>query len=389
MSNVDRIEELRASMMSWRHDIHAHPETAYEETRTAALIAELLREWGVEVHTGIGGTGVVGTLRAGASSRSIALRAELDALPIQEAGDVSYASRVPGKMHACGHDGHAAMLLGAARCLAENPAFDGTVHFVFQPAEENEGGAAAMIDDGILDRFAFDDIYALHNHPGMPVGTFAVTPGPVMASMDVFEILVEGRSGHAAMPATAVDPIPAAAALVTALQDERTRDAEPSASVVLTVTQIHAGDSWNIIPATAVIRGTLRTFDAKVRDDVERRLGELAEKISADHGCASTLDYQRRYLPTINSQREAQLAGEVAASVSRDREEVVALPPIPAAEDFSFFLDRRPGCFAFLGNGEDSAPVHSATYDFNDEALVYGARYWVALVERELAPGAS
>ena len=384
---VADVRALRDQMAAWRREIHAHPELAFEEHRTAAFIADQLREMGLDVHGGIGGTGVVASLRAGSSSRSIGIRAEMDALPIKEETQRPYASRNEGVMHACGHDGHCAMVLGAARFLTRRPdQIHGTVRFIFQPAEENEAGGRAMVEDGLFERFPVDGVYALHNEPGMPVGTFGVRPGPVTAALDLFEITVEGRPCHAARPQAGADAIVCSAAIVTALQTIRTRDLDPLDAAVLSVTRIEGGNSWNVLPKTVTLRGTARSFREEVQDTIEARTRGIVESLATAHGCAGRVAYRRVYPPVVNSGAQSAAAAEAARRVAGANRVRLDDPPITAAEDFAFMLQARPGCYAFLGNG-DSAPVHTPEYDFNDDALVWGASYWVDLARSLLAPG--
>ena len=384
---VADVRALRDQMAAWRREIHAHPELAFEEHRTAAFIADQLREMGLDVHGGIGGTGVVASLRAGSSSRAIGIRAEMDALPIKEETQRPYASRNEGVMHACGHDGHCAMVLGAARFLTRRPdQIHGTVRFIFQPAEENEAGGRAMVEDGLFERFPVDGVYALHNEPGMPVGTFGVRPGPVTAALDLFEITVEGRPCHAARPQAGADAIVCSAAIVTALQTIRTRDLDPLDAAVLSVTRIEGGNSWNVLPKTVTLRGTARSFREEVQDTIETRTRGIVESLATAHGCSGRVDYRRVYPPVVNSGAQSAAAAEAARRVAGANRVRLDDPPITAAEDFAFMLQARPGCYAFLGNG-DSAPVHTPEYDFNDDALVWGASYWVDLARSLLAPG--
>ena len=381
-------ESLREPMSAWRRRIHAHPELAFQEHRTAAFIADRLREMDLEVHTGIGGTGVVGTLQAGSSSRAVGIRAEMDALPIQEATGLPYASGVPGVMHACGHDGHCAMVLGAARHLARHrDGLDGAVRFIFQPAEENEAGGRAMVDDGLFERFPVDSVYALHNEPGMPVGTFGVRSGPVTAALDLFEITAEGEQCHAARPHCGSDAVVCSAALVTALQTIATRDLDPLDASVLSVTRIAGGNSWNVLPGSVSMRGTTRSFRPEVQDTMETRMRAIVEGLAAAHGCRGRLDYRRVYPPVVNSVEQAAAARDSATRVAGPKRVRVDDPPVMAAEDFAFMLQERPGCYAFLGNG-DSAPVHTPRFDFNDDALAWGAAYWIDLARSLLAQDA-
>ena len=383
----NRIAEFHTDMTAWRRDIHAHPEIAFEEQRTAEVIATKLAEMGIEVDRGLAKTGVVGTLRgAAAGERAIALRADMDALHIEEKNDFDHRSRHEGKMHACGHDGHSAMLLGAARYLAETRNFAGTVHFIFQPAEEHEGGGRVMIEDGLFDKFPVEAVFGMHNMPGMPVGSFAVCPGPMMAAADSFEMRITGQGAHAAMPHLGVDPIVIAAQIVTALQTIASRITDPLKAVVVSVTQISGGDTWNVIPEEVILRGTTRAFDPAVQEGLEARLRQIADGIAAAAGATVALRYLPGYPPTINSVDEAEFAAQVAEQVAGaenvDREPV----PVMGAEDFAFMLQERPGAYIWIGNGpgEGGCTLHNPHYDFNDEILPIGASYWVRLVESAL-----
>jgi hippurate hydrolase len=386
MPIINRIAEFHADMRQWRHDIHAHPETAFEEHRTAETVARLLAGFGIAVDRGLAGTGVVGTVAGRLpGSRAIMLRADMDALHIHEKNGFAHASQTGGKMHACGHDGHTAMLLGAARYLAETRNFAGTVHLVFQPAEESEGGGRQMVEDGLFVKFPVDSVFGMHNWPGLAAGEFAVRPGPMMASSDHVEIVVSGKGGHAAMPHLAVDPILAAAAIVTALQSIVSRNVHPLEGAVVTVTQFHAGDSWNVIPPEVLLRGTARAFQPAVRDILEKRIREIAEGVAAAHGATAAVRYQRHYPPTINSEAETALAAATLDEiVGPDRVRRDLLPSM-GAEDFSFMLHERPGSYVWIGNG-DGDGLHNPGYDFNDEILPLGASYWARLVERLLVP---
>ena len=388
MPIVPRIAELHDEMTAWRRDIHAHPELGFEEHRTADVVAAKLDGFGVEAHRGIGETGVVGVLRAGSSRRRIGLRAEMDALPVHEANTFTHRSRHEGKMHACGHDGHTAMLLGAAKYLAETKRFDGTVHFVFQPAEEGIGGAKAMIEDGLFRRFPCDAIFGMHNRPGMPLGKFTVRSGPMMAGGAFFDIDIEGRGAHGARPEAGIDPVLAAAQVTVALQSIVARNVRPVDTAVVSVTQIHAGDAYNVIPQRARLSGTARAFSSEVMDLIGRSIVRIAEGVAAGFGAAARVDYRPIFAPLVNDPKEADFAAEICAeiagagSVKRDP----AL--IMASEDFSFMLREVPGCFINLGNGdgEGACEVHNPSYDFNDQALPYGASFFVRLIEKRLAP---
>ncbi|MDI5936136.1 M20 aminoacylase family protein [Halomonas kalidii] len=381
---VGEIDDLVAPLVSFRRDIHANPELAYEEHRTANKIEEALRQLGLEVHTGIGGTGVVASLKVGNSDRAIGLRADMDALPIHEETGLPYASRNPGVFHGCGHDGHMAMLLGAAQHLARTRRFDGTVHFIFQPAEEGHGGARAMVEDGLFDRFPCDRVFAFHNWPDLPAGTVATRPGPIMAAADKFDILVEGLGAHAAMPHKTPDAILAASDLVTQLNGLVSRRIPPMSTAVLSVTRIEGGSSHNVLPAAVRVVGTVRTFDSAVQDRIEEALRQVAEGVALASGTRMTVTYNRYYPATVNDAAAADEALAAAASVAR-----AELAPEPAftSEDFAFMLQACKGAYIWLGQGRGDAevPLHHPRYDFNDDVLATGIRLHVALVERHLA----
>lgn len=388
MPVINRIADFHPEMTQWRQRIHAHPETAFEEHETAKLVSELLESFGISVDRGIARTGVIGTLKGSApGSRAIALRADMDALPIEEENDFLHASRRHGRMHACGHDGHTAMLLGAAKHLAETRNFAGTIHFIFQPAEENEGGARLMIEEGLLEKYPIDAVYGMHNWPELPIGQFAIQPGPMMAAFDIFEITVKGRGAHAAMPHLSVDPIVAAAQIVTGLQTIASRNVHPLEGAVVSVTQIHGGDTWNVIPERVVLRGTTRSFSPAVRDQIEPAIRRVADGACRAGGAEMAMHYERRYPPTVNSALESEIAARVAASLVGDSNVRRDLLPSMAAEDFACFLERKPGAFIWIGNGgaEHGAMLHNAHYDFNDAVLPLGASYWVRLAEAVLA----
>ncbi len=382
------VEALADQMTAWRRDIHAHPETAFEEVRTAALVAEKLTEFGLdEVHTGIAQTGVVGVLRAGEASgnetRAIGLRADMDALDIHELNEVDHRSQNAGKMHACGHDGHTTMLLGAAKHLAASRDFDGTVYFIFQPAEENEGGGQAMVDEGLFERFPVEAVYGMHNWPGLATGKMAVRAGPMLAAFDLFEITVTGKGAHAAMPHLGIDPIVAASQIVLALQTITARNVDPIQSAVVTVTQFHGGDTWNVIPQTVTLRGTCRSFRPEIRDLMESRLRAMAGEIGTAFGASVEVMYDRRYPATVNSDTETGIAATVASQVVGNDNLDRNPSPAMGSEDFAYMLQARPGCYILLGNGpgEGGCTLHNPYYDFNDDALAIGASYWVRLVE--------
>jgi len=388
MPVINRIAEFQRDMAAWRHDIHRHPETAFEEKRTSDIVAAKLTEFGLEVHRGLARTGVVGTLRAGTSNRAIGLRADMDALDVLERSGKEWASTIPGKMHACGHDGHTTMLLGAAKYLAETRNFDGTVHFIFQPAEENEGGGRVMCEEGLFRQFPCDGVYGMHNIPGIPVGRFAVRSGPMMAAYDIFEIVIDGVGAHGAMPHHGIDPVLVGSHIVTALQSIVARNIDPAKTAVVSTTQIHSGDTWNVIPQTAVLRGTVRTFEKPVQDFIEARIRQIAENVAAGFGAkVSKWRYERRYPATVNSETETGYAAQAAQALVGNAN--VNLNPTPAmgSEDFAWMLLEKPGCYIWIGNGdgEGSCMVHNPGYDFNDEVLPLGASYWATLVEQRLA----
>lgn len=375
--------DLVAEMTAWRHDLHAHPEFGFEEARTAAFVADRLRAFGCDVATGVGKVGVVGSLRRGTSDRAIALRADMDALRIVEQGTCPYRSTRPGLMHACGHDGHTAVLLGAAKLLAAEGGFDGTVRFVFQPAEEWGRGAIAMLDDGLLDRFPFGEIYGLHNWPGLAVGRIATRAGPLMAAEDNFEIVVAGRGAHAARPHQARDPLVAACAVVVALQTVVSRSLDPAELAVVSVTELTTDGTRNVLPGTATLRGDCRSFTPAVGRAIEEAIRRIADGVAAGYGCAATVRYSHEFVPLVNHPDATRHAVEAARAVCDAVED--DHPPIAASEDFARFLTHVPGCFVFLGNGEDSPPLHNAAFDFNDAALGPGARFFVELVRRRLS----
>jgi amidohydrolase len=388
MDPSEHFAAAQARLTALRRDLHAHPELAFEEHRTSDVVADFLAHRGIEVHRGLAGTGVVGVLRSGTSKRSVGLRSDMDALPMQERNTFPHHSRFDGKMHACGHDGHTAMLLGAAEYLAASRSFDGTVVFVFQPAEEHEGGAQKMIEDGFLERFPVDAIFGMHNWPGLDTGCFAVMPGPMMAGADRFDITVAGHGAHAAMPHQGVDPIVAGSALVQALQTICSRSLDPLDAAVVSVTRFHAGDADNVIPDHARLTGTVRTFRPEVQAEVEGFMERICNGVAAGTGTKITLDYQRGYPPTINHERETALCRLVAASLVGTDKVKTDLRPSMGAEDFAYFLQARPGCYVWIGNGlgEGGCMLHNPRYDFNDNILSLGAAYWVRLTERFLAP---
>jgi hippurate hydrolase len=390
MPIINRVADLQPDIMAWRRDLHAHPEVMYDVHRTAAFVAERLREFGCdEVATGLGRTGVVGVIKgrkpaAGADVRVIGLRADMDALPIEEETNLPYASTIPGKMHACGHDGHTAMLLGAARYLAETRNFSGDAVVIFQPAEEGGAGAAAMIKDGLMERFAIDQVYGMHNGPGLPVGSFATRPGPIMAATEHITIKVEGLGGHAARPHKCIDSVMVGAQLVTALQSIVSRNVDPLDSAVISICEFHAGNANNVIPQTAVLRGTARTLRSEVRDLLEQRVREVCAGVALLTGAKIELDYERSYPVVVNHAAQTALAARVAGEIAGEANVSTDMIPIMGAEDFSYMLEKRPGAFIFVGNG-DSAGLHHPAYNFNDDAIVFGTSYWIKLVETTLA----
>ncbi|NGP17333.1 M20 aminoacylase family protein [Devosia aurantiaca] len=386
MPVLNRVAEFQAEVAEWRQDLHRHPEVLFDVHRTAGVVAEKLRAFGCdEVVTGVGRTGVVGIIngRGGAGGRTIALRADMDALPMTEKSGADYASVNPGKMHACGHDGHTAMLLGAAKYLSETRNFDGKVVLVFQPAEEGGGGGKVMLQDGLVERFGIDEFYGMHNWPGIPVGQFGIRAGGIMAATDRFYIDVEGVGGHAARPQTTVDPIIVSAQLVTALQTIVSRNLDPLESAVLSVTMVEAGEADNVISRTAKITGTVRTLDGAVQDFIEARLGEFVPQFAQSFGAKASIRYARGYPVTVNSPEQTAFAADVARDVVGASNVDDDAAPSMGGEDFSFMLNERPGAYIFIGNGPTSE-LHTDTYDFNDEAIPVGVSYWVRLVERAL-----
>ena len=375
-----------AELTAIRRDIHAHPELAFDEYRTSDIVARELQRYGLEVHRGLARTGVVGVLKAGTSPRMIGLRADMDALPLGELNEFPHHSKHPGKMHACGHDGHTAMLLGAARYLADNPEFDGTAVFIFQPAEESEGGAAVMIEDGLFEQFPVESVYGLHNWPGIPVGEMMAMPGPVMAGTCGFEIKVRGHGCHAAMPHQGIDAIVTGSQLVQALQTVVSRTLHPCDAAVVSVTQFHAGEAWNIIPEEVLMRGTIRTFKPAVQDSVERAIERLCSGIASANGAQISVVFDHRYPPTVNSVNEAKFCQSVAAEVFGADKVLTDILPSMGAEDFAYMLREKPGCYVWLGNGPGTGgcTLHNPHYDFNDELLVHGVSYWTHLIRRAL-----
>jgi amidohydrolase len=388
MPIVNRIADLHGEITAWRHDLHAHPELLYDVHRTAATVAEKLKAFGCdEVVTGIGRTGVVGLIRGskggGDGHKVIGLRADMDALPIEEANDLPYKSTVPGKMHACGHDGHTAMLLGAARYLAETRNFAGTAVVIFQPAEEGGAGGKAMVQDGLMERFGVEQVYGMHNFPGLPVGEFAIRPGPIMAAADRLTIEIEGKGGHAARPHLSIDTVLVGAQIINQIQSIVSRNVDPLQSAVVSICMFHAGSTDNVIPQTALLKGTARSLDPKVRDLLEARIHAVVEGTAALYGATAKLTYKRDYPVLRNHERETSFAASVAADVVGGPHVNTAMVPVMGAEDFSFMLEERPGAFIFVGNGP-SAGLHHPAYNFNDEVIPIGTSYWVKLVETAL-----
>ncbi len=383
------IEENHAEFTAWRRDIHAHPELGFAESRTAELVATRLESFGIEVHRGVGRTGVVGVLRNGASPRTIGLRADMDALPIQEANTFDHRSRHDGRMHACGHDGHTAMLLGAAKVLASTRNFDGTVHFIFQPAEEGLGGAKAMVDDGLFERFPCESIFGMHNRPKLAVGRFAVRAGPMMAGGAFFDIDITGVGAHGARPESGVDPIVVGTQIASALQTIVSRNVAPVDTAVLSITQFHAGDAYNVIPQTARLSGTVRAFSNATMTMIGEHMKRTAEGVAQAMGATAKVDFRVNFAPTINDPTQAEFAAAVCAELVGAHNVERNPPLIMASEDFSFMLERVPGCYLNIGNGEieGSCEVHNPAYDFNDEAIPLGVGFFVRAVEHKLARG--
>ncbi|WYX31005.1 M20 aminoacylase family protein [Achromobacter denitrificans] len=390
MNLIEDIVENSPSIRAVRRDIHAHPELAFEENRTSDLVAELLESWGITVHRGFGKTGMVGVIKNGDSPRTVGLRADMDALPMQEANRFSHASKHAGVMHACGHDGHTAMLLGAAQHLARHRNFDGTVYLIFQPAEERGGGAREMMRDGLFEKFPMEAVFGMHNMPGIPVGCFASSPGPVLASNSEFHVTIRGKGGHAAMPHLAIDPIPAAGQMIEAFQTIISRNKKPLETAVISVTMLHAGEAVNVIADTCELRGTVRAYTRETLDLIERRMGEIARHVAAMFGAECDFVFTRHYPSTINHEDETAFMRDALATVV-GRERVLAQAPIMAAEDFSFMLEAVPGSYCFIGNGDGdhresghgAGPclVHNTSYDFNDELLPIGSSAFVKLAE--------
>ncbi len=385
MPIVNRIASYHNEMTEWRRDIHAHPEMAFEEKRTADVVARQLESFGIEVHRGLAKTGVVGQLKNG-DGPSIGLRADMDALPIQGLNDFANKSKKEGTMHACGHDGHTTMLLGAAKYLSETKNFNGTINFIFQPAEEGEGGARVMIEEGLFEKFPCDSIYGMHNMPGMESGTFGVRSGPLMAAFDTFDIHVNGRGSHAAMPQQSIDPLAIGAQILTALQNIVSRNVHPIDSAVVSVTQFHGGTTMNVIPDNAYLGGTVRCFKPEIQDFIEESIRRIADGIAAAHGASVKVEYERRYPPTINHDNETAHALKIACDVVGVDQVDTELTPVMGSEDYAFMLQERPGCYLWIGNGpgEGGCMLHNSHYDFNDEILPVGASFFARMVEHAL-----
>lgn len=390
MPIINRIAEFHPEIAVWRHDLHAHPELLYDVHRTAATVADKLKTFGCdEIMTGIGRTGVVGVIRGrkpagGGRARVIGLRADMDALPIEEANELPYKSTISGKMHACGHDGHTAMLLGAAKYLAETRNFGGTAIVIFQPAEEGGAGGKAMVSDGMMERFSIEEVYGMHNYPGLPVGEFAIRQGPIMAAADRVTIEIEGKGGHAARPHYAIDSVLVAAQIINQIQSVVSRNVDPLESAVVSICMVQAGNTDNVIPQTALLRGTARSLNPQVQDLIEARLHEVVEGTAKAYGATAKLTYRRDYPVTRNHADQTDFAAAIAEEiVGKDRVDT-DVAPVMGAEDFSFMLNARPGAFIFVGNG-DSAGLHHPRYNFNDDVIPIGSSYWVKLVEAALA----
>ena len=393
MPVINRIADFHADMTEWRHDFHAHPALGFEEVRTSGIVAEKLRGWGIETHTGIAKTGVVGVLHGakGKTGRAIGLRADMDALPMTETNGFAHASTIPGKMHGCGHDGHTTMLLGAARYLAETRNFDGTVYLIFQPAEEGHGGGRVMVEEGLFERFPMESVYGMHNWPELGFGRIAAVNGPIMAASDRFTITVRGKGGHAAMPHFSIDPVPVAAQIVSAAQTLVSRKTDPFDQAVVSFTMINAGSAFNVIPDAVEICGTCRSLTPAVRERLEKGLETLSRGIAEAMGCSLDFHYLKNFPPTINTAAATEFAAGVAAKVVGGDKVDRDVNPSMGAEDFAFMLEKKPGCYIWLGadGGPNACHVHNPNYDFNDALLPIGATYWAQLVETALPKAAS
>ncbi len=401
MKLIDSITAQAASMAAVRRDIHAHPELCFKEVRTADVVASKLIEWGIPIHLGLGTTGVVGIVHGrdgGLCGKALGLRADMDALPMQEFNTFAHASQYAGKMHACGHDGHTAMLLAAAQHFATQRNFNGTVYLIFQPAEEGGGGAREMIKDGLFEKFPMDAVFGMHNWPGMPVGSFALSSGPVMASSNEFKITVCGKGSHAALPHNGIDPIPVAAALIQAFQTIISRNKKPVDAGVISVTMIHAGEATNVVPDSCELQGTVRTFTVEVLDMIEQRMKEVSDSICQAYGASCDFQFVRNYPPTINHPSESDFASKVMAEIVGEQH-VLPQEPTMGAEDFAYMLQAKPGCYAFIANGDGlhreighgggPCTLHNPSYDFNDDLIPLGATYWVRLAEKWLSERAA
>ena len=388
MADIDRIKTYHDELTAIRRDIHAHPEIGFEEHRTSDIVAAKLAEWGIEVHRNIGGTGVVGVLRRGNGQTAVGLRADMDCLPMEEVNDFAHRSTIPGRMHACGHDGHTTMLLGAARYLAESGDFNGTVNFIFQPADEGLGGAEAMIKDGLFQKFPCSFVYGMHNRPGLEVGKFAIRPGTMMAGGAFFDIAINGRGAHGARPEGSIDPVVVAAQMHTALQTIVSRNVAPMQTAVLSVTRIEGGDAFNVIPQTAFLRGTARTMLRSTMDLLEGNMKRIANGTAAAFGATAEVDFRFLFAPLVNDGAETAAWVGAAETVAGAANVDPMGPQVMASEDFSFMLEAAPGAFINIGNGENSAPVHNQSYDFNDAAIPLGVAAWATLVEQKLPRGA-
>jgi amidohydrolase len=386
MSKLDRARTAQAELTAIRRDIHAHPEIGMNEHRTADLVARKLEEWGIEVHRGVGVTGVVGVLRNGNGEASVGLRADMDALPILEATGLPHASQTPGLMHACGHDGHTTMLLGAAKLLAETKAFNGTVNFIFQPGEEGAGGALAMLKDGLFERFPCDAIYGMHNRPGVPIGKFLIGPGARYAGAAFFDIQVIGKGAHGARPEEGIDPALAICHLATALQSIVSRNVSARDVAVLSITRVHAGEAYNVVPETGSLGGTVRTMKSEVMELMERNMRRLATSVAAGFGAEATVSFRHIASPVINDPAEAIALGEAAIAVTGEANVDRDAPPVMGSEDFAYMMERVPGAHISIGNGATEG-VHNHRYDFNDEAIPYGAALYATIVEQKLPKG--
>ncbi len=384
MPVLPRALEIQGEISAIRRDIHAHPELAFEENRTSDVVAAKLQEWGLEVTRGLGKTGLVGTLRKGNSLKSIGLRADMDCLPMDETNDFAHRSTNPGRMHACGHDGHTAMLLGAAKMLSETRNFEGAVHFIFQPAEEGGGGAKVMIEDGLFEKFPCDAVFAIHNKPGLPLGHIVTKGGPLLAAADRWDIRIKGKGGHAAHPHTTLDPMVVGANIVMALQTIVSRNIDPIDSSVVTVGFFHAGSAYNVIPGEAHIGGTTRTTTPENRALIERRIDEICEGAAKMHGVKIEVEHKPGYPPTVNDVDQARFAADVATGVCGEHAVKDNTRPSMGAEDFSYMLEKVPGAMVWLGNGGDSVSLHNSRYDFNDMAIPFGVSFFVRTVERFL-----